>query len=826
MSNVAGELRFAFRLLRRSPGFAILGILTLAVAIGACTAVFSVVHGVLLKPLPYPAPDALVQVWQVSRAGARTQFSEPNFDDLRARTRSFEAMAEFASGTDSVVAGTEPLRADVATVSRDFFAVFATPPMPGRAFNADELREGAPRAAVISHRFWQQRFGGRPDLAELRLRVGGRPHTVVGVAASGFDFPAGAAIWVPLEATTPNPYRTGHNWQVVGRIADGVRLETARVDATTVARAMAAEYGQATWMADAALVPLRDQLVGTVRPVLLLLLAAVALLLIVGCANLANLLIVRVTARRRELAVRSALGATGRSLLWPLTAESLVLAAVGGALGIGLAYISVRSLALLDGSAVRRLDEVGPSWPVLLFALAVTAATACALGALAAWRASRPDLVGGLKDSSRSVTGSASAGRLRYGLVVAQLALAVVLLVGAGLLGRSLLRLLHQDPGFRTDGVLTIDLSSPPPDIKMTPQGIELGDPAVVPRQVQVHERLIRELGTLPGVTAAGGINRFPLGSAYSNGTFILVRGNEPQTLDMLGRVMNDPERTGDAEFRVATAGYFRVMGIPLLRGRLFESTDGPEQPHVAVISASLARSKWPDQDPIGARVQFGGMDGDLRVFTIVGVVDDIRERGLDAQPRPTFYADYRQRPLTAFDFTIVLQTAVVPTSLVSDARRIIREAMPEVAPRFRSIEQVVGASIAGRRFTLALTLVFAGAALLLSVLGVYGVLSYLVAQRTQEFGVRMALGARQADVLSLVLGEAARPIAIGLALGVVASLLFRRVLDGVLFGITSTDPLTYVAVIGLLGTAAFAACQLPAIRATRVDPLRALRTD
>jgi predicted permease len=411
-------------------------------------------------------------------------------------------------------------------------------------------------------------------------------------------------------------------------------------------------------------------------------------------------------------------------------------------------------------------------------------------------------------------------------MVVAQLTVAVVLLVGAGLFARSLSAVLDQDAGFRTQGILTVDLSTPGPQIRVTSKGLELDDPSTPPRQAQLSERLMSRLGTMPGVNEVGGISRLPLTGSGSNGTFLVVRGDEGNTIADLAALAKDQTRTGTAEFRVVSTSYFRTMGIPLLRGRLFLESDGPDAPHVAVISESLARTRWPNRDPIGLRIQNGGMDGDLRLFTIVGIVGDVRARGLDAAPPSIFYAEYRQRPLSTFDFSFVIQTAVPPDTLIPEARRIIASIAPETPPRFRTMQEVVDATVASRRLTFLVTALFAGAALLLAVLGVYGVLSYLVAQRHHEFGVRLALGAASVDLMRLVLRQAASLTVSGLALGLIASFAASRLVARLLFGITPNDPLTYGGVAAAIGTAALVASQVPVFRATRVDPLVALKHD
>ena len=429
----------------------------------------------------------------------------------------------------------------------------------------------------------------------------------------------------------------------------------------------------------------------------------------------------------------------------PLAAETIVLAGAGCLLGLGLAYGVVQFVTTTTLFSLPRAAEVSLSWPVLVFALIVTSATALSLGLLVAWRGRRPGIVEWLKDAQRGNTGGAPLRRLRNIVVVTQLAVSVVLLVGAGLLGRSLSQLLHQNLGFRIDGVLAVQTSIPRPSVRFTQTGIEIADPASLPRQVEFNERAIERLGGLPGVTAAGGINGFPLGGGGAAGPFLIIRGDEPSNFKDLMPLVKDPTRSANAQFRVASGGYFGAMGIPLVRGRVFDGRDTGGAPHAAVISESLARKQWPAQDPIGVRIQFGGMDGDMTPFTIVGVVGDVREGGLDSQPPSMFYADYRQRPLSTFDFNVVLQTSVDPATVIPAARRILAEMAPEMPPRFRTVREAVDASTASRRFTLGLTGFFAGAAMLLALLGVYGVLSYLVEQR--RAGVRRPDGARGAAV-------------------------------------------------------------------------------
>ncbi len=816
MANFLRELRFAARILVRKPGFSTVAILTVAVAIASCTIIYSIVYGVLIRPLPYPEADHLVQVWQVNRgaSGREGQFSDPNFEDLRDQSRAFAALGQYGAGTATVIAGGTPIRAQVSRVSAQFFDVFQVTPVRGRLFSAEDRHVGAAPVAVVSHGFWRRAMGG-VDVGSATIRLGHVTAAVVGVMPPAVQFPEGTEIWLPREQIERNPYRTGHNWRVVGRLADGAALAAARADVTAVARRLEQSFGDDTYMVDVALVPLQDQIAGAVRTPLLVLLAAVGCLLLIGCANLANLLVVHVSGRRRELAVRSALGAGRGSLAQPLLAEATLLTAAGGLLGIALGTIGLRTVIALEPGNLPRVSEIGVSWPVMLVSLGVTAVTALVVGVAVSWSAVRTDISDSLKQGQRGQTGSAGTARLRSTLVVAQLAVSLVLLIAAGLLGRSLAVLLAQDTGFRTAQVLTIDLTMPG------------GTPELEARRVQFHQQLLDRLTILPGVRSAGGVSRFPLGTGYSSGTFIKVSGEEPmQSMEQIVALGKDPSRTGYAEFRVVTPDYFTTMGIPLRQGRVFEDRDGADAPQVAIISESLARTSWPGVDAIGRKVQFGGMDGDLRVFTIVGIVGDIRERGLDSDARPTFYADFRQRPRITGAFTFVLHTQGDPSSVIAPARAAIRELDPDAAPRFRPIDQILAASVADRRFSLFVLGAFAGVALLLAIVGISGVLSYVVSQRTQEFGVRIALGAQRRDVWRLVTGQALLLIASGVAIGLVIARLVTHLIQTMLYNVAPTDPVTYGAVVAVLALTALAACQLPALRATRADPLTALRME
>jgi putative ABC transport system permease protein len=815
MENLRQDLRYVVRGLSRSPFFFVVTVLTLGLGIGATTAIFSVVDGVLLRSLPYPNADRIVQLWQVNAQGGTLQFSDPNFADLQAQSRSYAALAEFDEGsTVSVSGASEPVRAHASHVSRDFFRVLGVAPFAGRTFVPEELRPGAAPALVVSHRFWQQSLGGDRLALGKSLSIGERAYTVVGVMPPALDFPANVDLWMPRELDAPNPYRTGHNWRVIARLANGVTLERARTEATSIAKRLKQLYGDDDWMVDASIVPLREQMVGGVKDALWLLLAASGFLLLIACANVVNLLVARTAMRQGEIALRLALGAGRKRLAQQFVTEAFVLSLSGGALGVLASVAGAHALVALEPGNLPRLSEVSVNGQVLAFALAVCAITALALGAIGAWQSTRRDLRDALANAQRTHAGSGGY-TLRSALVVAQMALTVVLLVGAGLLGRSFLRVLRVDPGYRTERMVVLDLSVPFP-----------GDSFAARRVASLYDDLLGRLSALPGVTRVGGVNAFPLtGGQTSNGTFLVMsRVDEQIDFSRIEQIMKDPARTGEAEYRVASADYFRAMNIPLVRGRLFDDRDAPGAPHVALVSASLAQRKWPNEDAIGKIIQFGNMDGDLHPFTVIGVVGDVREASLAASPRPTLYAFYRQRPRAASSFNFVMQAQGDVAPLISAARRAVHDLRPDVPPRFRTIETVVAASIADRRFILVLIGVFGAAALVLASLGVYGVISYLVAQRQQELGIRVALGAQRIDVLRLVVGRGAALALIGIALGAAAAFALTRVLSNLLYGISATDPISFTAVIVLLVIVAMLASWMPARRAARIDPMRVLR--
>ena len=824
METWINELRFALRTLTKSPGFAVIAVLTLALGIGASTAIFSVVDAVLLRALPYPNPQTIVRVWEQAPDGHRMNLAAPNFDDFVAQNNTFASLAAYAYGLSSVSGGSEPVRVNIAAVSSGFFKSLGVEPLRGRAFAPDEQQlHGAP-AVIVSYAYWQRYLGGATDLSKFHLAMEGAVYPVAGVMPAGFDFPAGVAAWIPREAD-PEPSRTGHNWQAVGRIRDGVTVAQARANLSTIARRIKNQYGKDVDLNDAAVVPLADAMVGDVRTSLLTLLGAVGLLLLVACANVAGLLLARTSARGKELAVRRALGASRGRLIQQFLAESLALSLTGGVLGILIAASAVRILRSILPANLPRQQGIAMNPAVLLFALAATVAVAVSLGLFAAWRAAQGDLQEALSAGSRNYSGTGASQRLRGFLVAGEIATTLVILVGAGLLGRSFLRLISTSPGFSPQNLITMEFSPPNPQR----QAGATEQPAIA-RQIHLMDDILTRLRAIPGAETVGLSGALPVaaGDDLADGNFLILNGQKPPAnFDEWDRIGRNPSQVGHALYAVASEEYFRTLGIPLIRGRMFGEQDDLNSPHVAVISQALARQRWPNQDPIGQVIDFGNMDGDLKPLTIVGIAGDVRAQGLNSPPSPIIYVDYRQRGMSANSSpTIVMRSAAPAGEIVSAARGIFHDLAPDVPVKFSTFADEMGGWLADRRFLLLLVGLFAAAALSLAAVGIYGVVAFSVARRTQEMGIRMALGAQRSDVLLLVLGEGARMAALGVGMGIAASLAITRLMSTLLFGISATDPMTFAGVAIFLSLVALLACYIPARRAMHVDPMVALRDE
>ncbi len=815
LQDFGRDMRVGARMLMRAPAFALAAVLTIGLGTGAATAVFSVVDGVLLKPLPYPDSQRLVRLFQLDKSGSRSNVSGLNFEDWQSMTRSFAPMARMSFwGQVAVVGGTEPVLATTTVVSKEFFQVMGVQPAMGRTFAPDEQTVGGIPAAIVSRSFWQRSLDSTPEFGRRALRMGDRAFAVVGVMPEGFEYPNGTAVWLARELNPPDTSRTAHNFQAIARLADGVSLEAAQADISRVSRGLKERHGDGTWMFDATAIPLLEQLTATSRPALKLLFGAALLLLVIAVMNVSSLLLARAAARRRDLAVQLASGAGRARLVRQLLAETSVLCLAGGVIGSVTAAWGVKALVALGPRSTPRLAEAHVDWAALAFALAVSTAAAVVLGLLTSLGARDAHLSSSLSDVGRAGTLSKRGVVTRQGLVVAQVALTLMLLVGTGLLARSFYRVLAIEPGFRLDDALILDLT------------LSDGGPDFRQRRVAQIDALLERLRALPGVTDVGVTTGFPLGGGnYSNGQFF-----EMSTVDEFKSYSDGlklgpaaKERAGFAGFRTASASYFRTMGIPLVRGRLFEETDTMESGHVAVISQSLANARWPDRDPIGRYVQFGNMDGEGKGIRVVGVVGDVRELTLEALPGAVLYVSYRQRPNSVWRVNFVVR-GPAPESLARAVPQIVRDFNRDLPFQTRTVQQAFDGALSNRRFSLLLIGVFGGSALVLAMLGLYAVIAYLVQQRTREIGIRMALGATSFDLLRLVAGRGVMLAIFGAGTGVLGVFLLQSFIQGQLFNVTPADPAVLGTVAAITILAALAASLLPAQRATRVSPVSSLR--
>lgn len=817
------DLRIGIRTLTKNPGFASVAILTLALGIGASTAIFSVIDAVLLRPLPYPSPQQIVTVKEQEAHGHRAHLADPNFLDFRSQNHTLAGLATFGSGSASISGGSEPVRADVGYITQDFFKVMGVEPFRGREFASDELVEHGAPAMIVSYAFWRQFLGGTKDLSGVHLTMDKQSYSVIGVMPQEFDFPEGVSAWVADERFGWQTSRDSHNGEGIGRLRPGATLAQAQADLSTIAKRIHAQFGKTEnpdyFLSDAVVTPLADELVGPVRPALLTLFAAVIVLFLVACANVAGLLLARASARRKELAVRAALGAGRGRLIQQLLAESLALAAAGGIVGTLLALWTTNLLPAILPSSLPQQQGIAINGIVLLFTLIATLLVAVCLGLFAAWRASGVDLSESLSAGSRSF--SAGSQNARSALVIGEIAATLMLLVGAGLLSRSFIRLISVSPGFNEQNLLVMKFSFP------LKQGFEI-TPADIARQAQFVDDALARVRAIPGVASAGITGALPIADAdgFPDGLFVLLNGRAlPASIDALRPMWLDSNQTGSADYAVASAGFFQASGIPLLRGRTFTAQDGPDAPHVALITENLARKRWPHSNPIGQQIFFGNMDGIMKPLTIIGIVGDIRADGLDQPATPVVFVDYRQRGLAPNSSpAIVFRTTVSASAIIPSVRSIFHQLDPTVSLEFSTFAEALGGWMAQRRFLLLLAGVFAGAALLLAAVGISGLVAQSVTRRTREIGVRMALGAQRTDVLRLILGESARLAAIGLVIGIGLSFAATQLISSLLFGVKATDPLTFFIVAVVLCGVALLASYIPARRAMRLDPTEALR--
>jgi putative ABC transport system permease protein len=800
MDSIIKDIRYGVRGLLKRPGFTVIALVALALGIGANTAIFSLVNAVILRPLPFPESDRLVWVFgNISNGGNRASVSPPDFLDYRSQNKTFEQFA--ASGISAVpkslTGSGEPERLTASAVSGNYFDVFGVAPAIGRGFTLENEKTGQNQVTVLSHAFWQKRFAGDPKIVGKTITLDNKSCQIVGVMPAGVNFPQPAELWVPLdfEGNPEMKIRKAHFLRPVGRLKAGVTLAQAQADTDTIAAHLAQQFPDSNTGWNLRLVSLREQLVGGTRTTLFVLFGAVGFVLLIACANVANLLLVRAAARQKEIALRTALGASRLRIIRQMLTESLLLSIVGGALGALLAVWGVQLLVTLSANTLPPTADVKIDGYVLAFTFAISILTGLLFGLAPAFRTAKVGLIDSLKDGARGTEGTLR-NRTRSLLVVFESAVAVVLLIGAGLLVRSLIALQSVDPGFDANNVLAvrIDITNK----KYLAEG----------RLANFFEELESRVSSIPGVQSVGLTSALPM-SGQLNDISYTVEGRPPLA----------PDQTLNADFRLVNTNYFSSLRIPLLRGRNFTEQEVREGKAVTIVSKQLIDTVFPNEDPMGKRL-VSGMSG--VAFEIIGIVGDIRHNSLGAPPFPTIYFPTRD---FADRRNLVIRTQNDPMSIVGAVRQELRAMDPDQPiSDVKRMTDWVDSSVTVPRYRTTLLAAFAALAMILAATGIYGVMSYTVAQRTHEIGVRMAMGARRLDVLKLVVRQGMLLTVVGVILGLAGALGLTRVMQTLLFGVTAKDPFTFAVVAGLLTAVAFIACLVPALRATKVDPLIALR--
>jgi putative ABC transport system permease protein len=808
MDTLRQDIHYAFRRLVQSPGFTSVALLTLALGVGANTAIFSVVNGVLLKPLPYPQPDRLVGVYHTS-GGQRATMSGPNFIDVSKAAGSFENSAAISTGRAVLTGVGDPVRLRVARVSASLFNVLRVYPQLGRPFSADENTPGKTNVVILSCGLWQERFGGDPAVVGKRIQLDGIAREIVGVMPQGFSYPAEREAYLPIEYESGFVSQQRGAWYLsaIARLKPGITPQASAAEVETIGRNLARQYPDANAEVGITTMPLQDAMVEGVRRSMFVLLGAVGFVLLIACANVANLLLARAAARQSEMAVRTALGAGRGRLVRQLLTESVILALAGGIAGLLLAMWGVELLIALKPAGIPRLDAVRVDGRVMLFTLGVSLFTGVVFGLVPAFQATRDALAGTLKESGRGAVTTSAGVRVRGALVVLEMALAVMLLAGAGLLLRSFVKLQAVDPGFRPEQVLTFELSLPdaryPEDDK----------------SIAFFDQLLPRLRSLPGVRSAGAVMLLPLSGSNFNISFTVA-----------GRPPVPPAQEPSMEVRVVSPEYFSTVGIPIVRGRGFTDDDKTGTTPVVLISETSAREFFPGEDPIGKRITLGWgkrVKGQ-RVRAggeVIGIVRDVKESALDEPNAAEIFLPIRQWPVNSM--AVVVKTAVPPASISESVRTAVRAVDANLPiSNVRTLDAIVAQSISQPRFYMLLLTIFAGLALALAAIGIFGVLSYAVAQRTREIGIRMALGAQEFSVIGLVVRHALVLVLSGIVAGTAAAFFVSETMRKMLFSVEPTDPGTFAVVALTLLVVAAVACYLPARRATRVDPIVALRAE
>jgi putative ABC transport system permease protein len=797
--SVLQDLRFAIRSLRARAGTAAFAVLTLACGMAAAIAIFCVIDAVLLRALPYPQGDRLVQIREVADDGHTMAFAMPNYQDLAASVDAFDAIAFHGAGQAIIVAGQSTTRGTIDWSGGDFFRTLGIAPQLGRTFNAGEHEP----VAVIAASLWQGLFNARSDVLGQPIDLDGKRYTIIGVMPAGFAFPEATVAWTPM-LDDPGTSRSAHNFDAVARLRADADLAHVRLAAAGLAARLKAQFGRDTDAVGFDIVPLADAIAAPVRSALLLLAAGTAFLLLIAITNTTNLLLALTGARARELAVRAALGASAFRLARQILLESLLVAGSATLIGLAAATAAIRVLVRLAGGSLPRANEIHVGGGIV--AISIVAATLIAMIAAGAvlWSNRRQNPIGELRESGRGQSTSRRHLRARSLLLIGQTSLTTVLLIGAGLLGRSFLALLDVDPGFESEGAVSVELAQP-----------GTRDTNVAAATARHYQALIGAFASSPGAGAVGGVSSLPLTASGANGGFW------DASVTNFDHALPPP--IGEAEFRVASDDYFKAAGIPLLAGRSFATSDRADGEHVAVVSAAVARATWGNHDPLGQRIQFGNMDGDTRVLTVVGVVGDVHERRLERTPSGTVYVDLAQRPMAASEFNIVVRSALPQAALMKDLRATLEQRAGDIPHSVKPLAEVRASALADRRFSLILLGAFSIVALVLATGGLYGLMAFAVGQRGHEIALRQALGASRGGIARLVLSNGLRIGVGGIALGVVLALAGARAMGSLLYGVSPSDPLTVSGVSVLLLATLLLACLLPVRRACAIEPRDAL---
>jgi predicted permease len=799
MDTLVQDIRYSIRMLIKKPGFAAIAIIALALGIGANTAIFSVVNAVLLRPLPFNEPDRIVQVWPNKY---NTSASKAEFVEIKRESLSFEDIAAYSRWSFTLTGRDEPLKIEGARVTSSFFSLLGVNAALGRTLSPEEDQPGHERVIILSHDFWQRQFGADQNIIGQSVTLGGHPHEIIGVMPQGFVFPSdNPAMWVPapINQSDANDFTAGY-LTMIGRLKPGVSPGQARQEVSQIAQAARAKFPRTSddYGVNASIRPLQKEMVGDVKPALLMLLGAVGFVLLIACANVANLQLARSVSRRKEIAIRTALGAGRRRVVRQLLTESIVLACMGGIAGLLLALWLTTALVGILPESTPRLNEVTIDAQVLGFTMLAALFAGVLFGLAPALHASKADLQLALKEGGAK-SSSGAGGRLRNVLVVSEIALVLMLSIGAGLLIKSFWRLQQVNPGFEAESVLSLQLAPPISSYSDHPS-----------RRAFYHE-VISRVASLPGIGAAGAIHLLPMGGSNWN-----------PGLKVEDHPLPEGATLPNVDWRVVTPDYFRAMGIPLIKGRVFTEADDENAPGMAIINETLARRYWPGEDPVGKRISSGFEQS--KWVVIVGVVGDVKHHGLDSQTRLEMYRPYDQSPFPS-TMTLMVRANSDPQLLTAAIRQEVWAVDGDVPiAEVQLMSQVVYKSLAGRRSTMILLVALAAAALILGAVGIYGVISYSVTQRTHEIGIRMALGAGSRSVLRLVIGQGLKLTLIGVAIGVAGATVATRLMEGLLFGVSATDALTFAVVSALMIGVALTACAVPARRATKVDPMVALR--